>query len=541
MNIKVNKKKVIIFICIMAVLLTAASVLGISKVNTNKKPAPKKPEVTENTGKDDGNNNSEEEQGDWEVTEVEVEEEELTEEEIEKLEQAELEGKEPSSTDNTKWDSPYYVKVNRAANCVTIYEKDAAGAYTKPIKAMICSVGKNLEDTPTGVFRTKAKYTWRFLFGDQYGQYTTRIVGHILFHSVPYTEPAKDKLKTDYYNNLGVGDSMGCIRLTVADAKWIYDNCPLGTTVEIYDDINNPGPLGKPSAIKIEPSNPAAGWDPTDPDPANPWNTQNRTPIITGPQNMTIERGTKIDLNANVKATNFCGTPIPVQISGSVDVSRCGTYSVTYTATDALGNTAAVTITVNVVDKTAPTLTQIGDIVVDDKTTDITAKVLAGLEAVDGGQKLASSSITLDLRPLETVMAKKSYGYVACNAYATDANGNKSAVLQVKIKYESMDKTGPMFILLQSPVVAVDLSNEFTDAAKKQKILDAALSSVQYGTCFEVRDDVTPLEKIEITTQTSSEIDLSVNNWEVVVTLTAKDDSGNVSTLIVNVQLYLSV
>lgn len=63
---------------------------------------------------------------------------------------------------------------------------------------------------------------------------------------------------------------MGCVRLTVEDAKWIADNCPSGTTVEIYDD-DDPGPLGKPEAALIDTDSPNKGWDPTDPDVENPW------------------------------------------------------------------------------------------------------------------------------------------------------------------------------------------------------------------------------------------------------------------------------
>ena len=53
---------------------------------------------------------------------------------------------------------------------------------------------------------------------------------------------------------------------------WVYENCPSGTTVEFYDDADNPGPLGKPDPVTIDLSDERAGWDPTDPDPANPWN-----------------------------------------------------------------------------------------------------------------------------------------------------------------------------------------------------------------------------------------------------------------------------
>ena len=167
-------------------------------------------------------------------------------------------------------DKTYYIKVNRLANCVTIYAKDTNGSHTVPVKAMVCSVGKNIYNTPAGVFKTTNKYEWRALYGNQYGQYATRFNGPILFHSVPYSRQSKDTLKTDYYNNLGVGDSMGCVRLTCADAKWIYDNCEIGTIVEVYDSTD-PGPLGKPEAVKIDVNSPYAGWDPTDPDVANPW------------------------------------------------------------------------------------------------------------------------------------------------------------------------------------------------------------------------------------------------------------------------------
>ena len=74
----------------------------------------------------------------------------------------------------------------------------------------------------------------------------------------------------DRYNQLGTVCSHGCVRLTVADAKWIYDNCPLGTTVSIYNASSLPVP--KPSAPWLDISSPNRGWDPTDPDPANPWN-----------------------------------------------------------------------------------------------------------------------------------------------------------------------------------------------------------------------------------------------------------------------------
>lgn len=164
---------------------------------------------------------------------------------------------------------PYYIKVNRRQNCITVYTSDENGEYTVPYKAMICSTGL-YNATPRGTFHLSTKYLWRELYGKVYGQYATRITGGVLFHSVPYYKKSKSALCTEKYNKLGQQASMGCVRLTVEDAKWIADNCPSGTTVEIYED-DDPGPLGKPEAAHIDTDSPNKGWDPTDPDVANPW------------------------------------------------------------------------------------------------------------------------------------------------------------------------------------------------------------------------------------------------------------------------------
>lgn len=175
---------------------------------------------------------------------------------------------------STSKEIPYYIKVNYQQNVVTIYGKDENGNYTKPVKAMLCSTGSA---TPTsGTYSISSKYTWLPLFGGVYGQYSTRIVGHILFHSVPY-QIKGDKGSLEYweYDKLGTSASAGCIRLTVQDAKWIYSNCTSGTKVEFYAD-SNPGPLGKPTAQKISSEESVRNWDPTDPDANNPWKTYNK-------------------------------------------------------------------------------------------------------------------------------------------------------------------------------------------------------------------------------------------------------------------------
>ncbi len=174
-----------------------------------------------------------------------------------------------NSATQTKADTnqlPYYIKINRQQNVVMVYGLEN-GEYTKLVKVFTCSTGKA---TPVGTFKTTDKYEWRPLFGDVYGQYATRITGSILFHSVPYTKQSKDSLEWEEYNKLGTPASMGCIRLRVVDVKWIYDNCPKGTTVTIYDSDSLEG-IEKPVIKLIDENSQNKGWDPTDPDPLNPW------------------------------------------------------------------------------------------------------------------------------------------------------------------------------------------------------------------------------------------------------------------------------
>lgn len=190
-------------------------------------------------------------------------------EEAEKKEQAKEEQKDNKTTSKPKPKNKYYIKVNYGAQVVNVYTYDKDGKYTVPVKAFVCSTGT---ETPrSGVYRIPAKITWCYMYGNVWGHYCSQIVGNILFHSVPYLERNNHTLEYWAYDQLGTKASMGCIRLTTRDAKWIYDNVSTGTSVEFYSS-SNPGPLGKPTAQKISnaPGN-LKWWDPTDPDVNNPW------------------------------------------------------------------------------------------------------------------------------------------------------------------------------------------------------------------------------------------------------------------------------
>ena len=169
----------------------------------------------------------------------------------------------------------YYIKVNKKMNVVMVYSKDAYDEYTILEKTFVSSAGN---ETPTGVFQTAAKYETLSLVGGVYGHYTVQINGPYWFHSVPYySKPGSDgnwdDLEYEEYNKLGTIASKGCIRLSAIDSKWIFDNIPKGTKVEIYESDTLPEGVIKPTPIKIDVNDiNKRGWDPTDPDPDNPWN-----------------------------------------------------------------------------------------------------------------------------------------------------------------------------------------------------------------------------------------------------------------------------
>lgn len=110
--------------------------------------------------------------------------------------QVENNNEEQTASNQENESNEFYIKVNYGANVINVYSKDENGNYTVPCKAFICSTGRA---TPkSGAYNTDYKYRWVNLFGSVYGQYATRIVGNILFHSVPYLEKG-NKASLEYW------------------------------------------------------------------------------------------------------------------------------------------------------------------------------------------------------------------------------------------------------------------------------------------------------------------------------------------------------
>lgn len=146
-----------------------------------------------------------------------------------------LEPASKKSKGNGKSYSKYELVVDVSDQRVYVYGY-TNGAYGPLSRVFVCSTGTKAHPTPLGTFKGSGPTNrWHyFVKFDCYAQYSWRIDGDILFHSVLYNE-IDGKPTSSSVRNLGSRASHGCIRLSVEDAKWIYDNCKRGTTVIVRE------------------------------------------------------------------------------------------------------------------------------------------------------------------------------------------------------------------------------------------------------------------------------------------------------------------
>lgn len=402
---------------------------------------------------------------------------------------------------------PYCIKVNKTQNVVTIYKVGEDGYYSVPVKAMICSVGEK-GNTPEGLFELGAREEWLALEGDVYGQYATVITGSFLFHSVPYFTQDKSDLEIEEYNKLGSSVSAGCVRLSVIDAKWIYDNCGEMTYVEIFES-DYIGPLGKPVAAVISSGGSVGNWDPTDPDRENPY--MGNIPMILGAYDREVERYSEFDATSGVVALDSAGNEVTgsMVVEGEVDMNTCGIYKITYSITDETGITGAATANIIVKDEQPPVL------YAEQKVTSIGAYDVTSVEqlhelllknvvAYDGSQQLESDAITIDYSEI----MNKGYGKCHVKYRAQDSEGNDSDVVVLNV---DVDMEPPKVTLRNEQQGEIRISN-----MKRDKYL---------------------LDLVEVT-DNSGKVDVTVSRpltytpgEPYIVMYCAKDEFGNVSTL----------
>jgi lipoprotein-anchoring transpeptidase ErfK/SrfK len=95
------------------------------------------------------------------------------------------------------------------------------------------------DQTPTGTFKVFSKSAQAFFAPspNERMRYMTRFTkgrqgDNIGFHGIPYKVTKNGEVP--FYTPLGIAPvSHGCIRMRVADAKWVFENMKLGTVVAV--------------------------------------------------------------------------------------------------------------------------------------------------------------------------------------------------------------------------------------------------------------------------------------------------------------------
>ena len=280
----------------------------------------------------------------------------------------------PTASSTTTGSGSYVLVVYKGGTqTVVAYEADKNGNYDagKPVRKMICSTGSS-GPTPNGTFKISQKIRYHRLEGAR-GQYCSRFNGGILFHSVPILESAstvdqgKKLMNLTSYAKLGRAASHGCVRLLVKDAKWIYDNCKIGTRVIVTSSRSPVGSGSKPAIIRRAPySSGNYGWDPTDPDPENPYRNgwTHVSSVKLNKTSGTLKTGETLQLRATISPSDAVDDSVvwsssnknvaTVSSSGLVTAVGSGTAVITVKSNDG-GKTATCTITVE--ETTTPTQT----------------------------------------------------------------------------------------------------------------------------------------------------------------------------------------
>jgi surface protein len=161
---------------------------------------------------------------------------------------------------------------------------------------------------------------------------------------------------------------------------------------------------------------------------------------------------------------------IEVVISGAIDSTAPGSYALTYTATDAVGNTANQIRTVNIVDITAPVITLNGDSsVTQNEDTVYTEAGAAAQDNLDG---------TIDVVISGTLDSTTPGTYVLTYT-ATDSTGNAASLIRT---INMLDITAPVITINGDNPFTQNEDTAYTEAgATAQDNLDGEIEVVISG------------------------------------------------------------
>lgn len=128
---------------------------------------------------------------------------------------------------------PYRVEVSIDQQRVYVYELGESNEY-ELVQTFVCSTGL-ANSTPRGIFLDggPANVWHHFTKFDVWAKYSFEVEGNIMFHSVLFDKKDTKTLREGSLYALGQKASHGCIRLSVKNAKWLFEHCRHGSLVII--------------------------------------------------------------------------------------------------------------------------------------------------------------------------------------------------------------------------------------------------------------------------------------------------------------------
>lgn len=181
-------------------------------------------------------------------------------------------------------------------------------------------------------------------------------------------------------------------------------------------------------------------------------------PVITGVDVTTVELGSVFDSLAGVSAQDDVSGDVTASlvVTGSVDTSHLGMYTLTYIATDTVGNKTTIERSVNVVDTTAPTITGVNEITVEAGSA---FDLMAGVNVIDNSTM--DGSILVEGKVDITTIGRYELHYTA-----EDASGNTTTIIRI---VNVVDTTAPIIVGLED--VTIKVGSPF-DVMKDIRITD---------------------------------------------------------------------
>ncbi len=229
-----------------------------------------------------------------------------------------------------------------------------------------------------------------------------------------------------------------------------------------------------------------------------------KPPTITCPADVTVEQETKggsvVDLNVTVTDLS---DPNPEVTSNKLAIYPPGTTTVTFTATDASGNSASCSVDVTVGDTTAPEITCPGDVTVEQTTVEGAAVALDVVVTDLSDPNPEVTSNKLDIYP---------QGPTTVTFTATDSTGNSASC---SVTVTVVDTTAPEILCPADVRVEQGASG----------VTIVPLNVTAYDIC-----DPNP----NVTSNAPDTYPLGTTN----VTFTATDASGNSANCSVSVTVF---